>query len=84
MGKPDALSWCPDHRDSNGDNTDLVLLKPELFMIRALKGVVFEGAEQDVLKEIQAQNQEQPWEVSVMIMVKAFKDTKANIVQSVE
>jgi hypothetical protein len=31
---------------------DLVLLKPELFMIRALKEVVFEGAEQDILKEI--------------------------------
>ena len=52
MGKPDALSWHPDHGDSSGDNTDLVLLKPELFMIRALKGVAFERAEQDVLKEI--------------------------------
>jgi hypothetical protein len=52
MGKPDALSWYPDHGDSNGDNTDLVLLKLELFTIRALEGVVFKGVEQDILKEI--------------------------------
>jgi len=84
MGKPDALSWCPDHGDGNRDNMDLVLLKPELFMIRALKGVAFEGAEQDVLKEIQTQNQEQAWKDSVAIMVKTLKDTKANMVQSME
>jgi hypothetical protein len=84
MGKPDALSQHPDHRDSNGDNTDLVLLKPELFTIRALEGVAFERAEQDVLKEIQTWNQKQAWEDSVVIMVKALKDTKANMVQSVE
>jgi hypothetical protein len=52
MGKPDALSWCPDHGDGNKDNMDLVLLKPELFIIRALEGVAFKGGEQDVLKEI--------------------------------
>ena len=38
MDKPDALLWHPDHRDSNRDNMDLVLLKPELFMISALEG----------------------------------------------
>jgi len=52
MGKPDALSWHPDHRDGNRDNTDLVLLKLELFTIRALEGMTFEGVEQDILKEI--------------------------------
>ena len=84
MGKPDALSQHPDHGDGNGDNTDLVLLKPELFTIRALKGVTFEEVEQDVLKEIQAWNWEQAWEDSVAVMVKALKDTKANAVQSAE
>jgi hypothetical protein len=52
IGKPDALSQCPDCRDGNGDNVDLILLKLELFTIRTLKGVAFEEAEQDVLKEI--------------------------------
>ena len=63
---------------------DLILLKLELFTIRALEGVAFEGAEQDVLKEIQAWNQEQAWEDSVAVMVKALKDTKANAVWSIE
>ena len=84
MGKPDALLWCPDHRDGNGDDMDLVLLKPELFMIRALEGMAFEGVEQDVLKEIQAWNQEQAWEDLVAVMVKALKNAKANAVWSAE
>jgi hypothetical protein len=39
MGKPDALSRCPDHGDGAKDNADIVLLKLELFAIRALEGV---------------------------------------------
>jgi hypothetical protein len=46
----------PDHGDGSRDNADLILLKLKLFTIRALEGVAFEGAEQDVLKKIQAQN----------------------------
>jgi hypothetical protein len=46
--------------------------------------VTFEGAEQDILKEIRARNQEQAWEDSVAIMVKALKDSKANLVCSTE
>jgi len=33
MGKPDALSRCPDHGDGTEDNTNMTLLKPELFSI---------------------------------------------------
>jgi hypothetical protein len=44
--------------------------------------VTFEGTEQDILKEIRARNQEQAWGDSVAIMVKALKDSKANLVCS--
>ena len=36
-GKPDALSRRPDHGKGEDDNKDVVLLKPELFKIQALK-----------------------------------------------
>ena len=52
MGKPDALSRRADHRDGSRDNSDVTLLKPELFVVRALEGVTIEGAEKDVASEI--------------------------------
>ena len=45
MGKPDALSRRADHGTGSSDNENLVLLKPELFTIRALEGIVLEGEE---------------------------------------
>ena len=39
MGKPDALSRRLDHGKGAFDNEDVVLLRPELLAIRALKGV---------------------------------------------
>jgi hypothetical protein len=49
MGKPDALSRRADHGDRSGDNKDITLLRPELFLICALKGLTVEGEEQDIL-----------------------------------
>jgi hypothetical protein len=49
MGKPDALSRQADHGDRSGDNKDITLLRPELFVICALKGLTVEGEEQDIL-----------------------------------
>ena len=43
MGKPDALSRRPDHGKGASDNEDVVLLRPELLAIRALKGVQMKG-----------------------------------------
>jgi len=57
MGKPDTLSRRPDHGKGASDNEDLVLLRPELLAIRALKGVQMEGPEKDILKEIRQGNQ---------------------------
>jgi hypothetical protein len=44
--------------------------------------VIFGEAEQDILKEIRARNQEQAWEDSIAVMVKALKGSKANSVCS--
>jgi len=47
MGKPDALSWRPDHGNRASDNKDVILLRLELLAIRALEGVQLEGPEKD-------------------------------------
>jgi len=49
MGKPDALSCRFDHGTGTNDNSDLVLLTPKLFAVRALEGLQFTGPEQDIL-----------------------------------
>jgi len=57
MGKPDALSLRLDHGKRTSDNEDVVLLRPELLAIRALKGIQSEGLEKDILCEICQGNQ---------------------------
>ncbi|GLB33387.1 putative retrotransposable element tf2 155 kda protein type 1 [Lyophyllum shimeji] len=52
MGKPNALSHQPDHGDGSSDNTDIVLLKPEFFAVRALQGLVAAGEEDKILQDI--------------------------------
>jgi len=52
MGKCDALLWWADHGTGIDDNHNLTLLRPELFVIHALQGVTFEGAEWDITHEI--------------------------------
>jgi len=52
MGKPDALSQRPDHGKGTSDNKDVVLLRPELLAIQALKRIQLEGLEKDILREI--------------------------------
>ncbi|KAG5720262.1 hypothetical protein E4T56_gene3291 [Termitomyces sp. T112] len=52
MSKPDALSRRADHGTGAGDNNNIVLLKPELFAIRALEGIVAQGDEANILRNI--------------------------------
>ena len=47
MGKPDALSRRSDHGTGANDNSNVVLLTPKLFAVRALEGLEFTGPEQD-------------------------------------
>ena len=49
MGKPDALSCRADHGMGASDNSNIVLLPPKLFTVRALEGLEFVRPEQDIL-----------------------------------
>jgi hypothetical protein len=73
MGKPDALSQRSDHGDGKQDNENVVLLKPELFPIRALEGLTVEGEEKDIVREIQKRNREGEVEMQVTAAVKELK-----------
>jgi len=57
MGKPDTLSWRPDHGKGTSNNKDIVLLRLELIAVRALEGLYLEGPEQDMLRKIHQGNQ---------------------------
>jgi len=64
MGKLDALSRRSDHGTGTNDNSDVVLLTPKLFAVRALEGLQFTRPEQDILQDIQ-QETKQPKEEPV-------------------
>jgi len=53
MGKCNVLSQWVDHGTGIDDNCNLTLLHPEFFVIRALQGVTFKGAKQDITCEVQ-------------------------------
>jgi len=59
MGKPDALSRRSDHGTGANNNSDAMLLTPQLFAVRALEGLQFARLEQDILRDIQ-QGTKQP------------------------
>jgi len=52
MGKPDALSRRADHGTGEGDNSNITLLTPKLFAVRALEGLQVTGLEIDILRDI--------------------------------
>jgi len=64
MGKPDALSRRADHGNRALDNGNIVLLRPEFLVVRALEGVELTGIEQKILSDIRKGNrnrdQEEP------------------------
>jgi hypothetical protein len=73
MGKPNALSRRSDHSDGKQDNENIVLLKLDLFAIRALEGLTVEGEEKDIVREIQKRNREGEVEMQVTAAVKELK-----------
>jgi hypothetical protein len=77
MGKPDALSRHADHGDGSGDNNDITLLRPELSVIRALKGLTVEGEERDILQDIHCGNRTGAQEDAVAAVAQALKKSAA-------
>ncbi|KAG5730250.1 hypothetical protein E4T56_gene10573 [Termitomyces sp. T112] len=56
-----------------GDNDNIILLKPELFAIRALEEIVAQGDEANILKDIQQGNQEGAQEDAVAQAAQALR-----------
>jgi RNase H-like domain found in reverse transcriptase len=52
MGKSDALSRRSDHGSGSDNNSDLVLLQPELFVVHTLEGLTLVGEERGILWEV--------------------------------
>jgi len=84
MRKPDALSWRLDHGNGASDNEDVVLLRPELLAIRALKGVQLEGPAKDILREIRQENQKGDQEEPVTKAAKELQQASSKMVCSTE
>jgi len=84
IGKPDTLSWRPNHGKGASDNEDVVLLRLELFVIRALEEVQLEGPERDILKEICQGNQKGNQEEPVAKAVRELQQASDKTVHSAE
>jgi len=62
----------------------VILLRPELFAIQALKGIQSEGPEKDILREIRQENQNGDQEEPVAKAVRELRQTSGKMVCSME
>jgi hypothetical protein len=84
MGKSDALLRCPDHGSRSQDNSNIVLLNADLFVVCVMEAVAVEGEEHEVLRDIQAKVKEGCMDDSITLMVKGLKDSKSRMVKGAE
>lgn len=84
MGKPDALSRRADHGTGSDDNTDVTLLKPSFFALRALEGVELAGEEVGILRDIRQGNRNGDQEDAIAIVAKALRESKGQSARSAE
>src|SRR5215813_11142409 len=84
MGKPDALSRRSDHGLGSNDNENIVLLSPESFAVRALEGVVMEGVERDLLREVRKGNRDGEQEEAVAKAARELKESGGKRIHSSE
>ena len=52
MGKPNTLSGRADHGTGSNDNSNVTLLTPGFFAIRALEGLEVVREEQSILRDV--------------------------------
>jgi hypothetical protein len=76
MGKPDALSRRADHGSGSNDNSDMILLSPELFRIHALAGLNVVGEERGILKDIRRSLRDEDLEESVAKAAKNLRNDR--------
>ena len=84
MGKPDALSRRADHGDGLNNNSNLTLLTPGFFAVRALEGLELFGEEQELLRDIRKGTGEGDHEEAVAKVVKELKATWSRSVRAAE
>jgi len=84
MGKPDALSRRADHGSGSDDNSNITLLTPGFFAVRALEGLEVVGEERDILKDIRKGTRDGEKEEAVAKVVKELKATRSRTVRSAE
>jgi len=82
--KPDTLLRRLDHSKGASNNEDMVLLRPELFVIQALEGVQLEEPEQDILKKICQENQKEDQKEPVAKAVRELRQASGKTVRSME
>jgi hypothetical protein len=83
MGKPDALSRRADHGTGADDNSDIVLLSPKLFAIRALEGLQLFGPERGILRDVR-QGVKDPEEEPVAKAVRELRKSSTRSLRSAE
>jgi len=83
MGKPDALSRRSNHGTGADDNSDIVLLTPKLFAVRALEGLQFTRPEQDILRDIR-QGTKQPKDEPVARAAQELRKSSTRSLRSAE
>jgi len=62
----------------------VILLRPELFAIQALKGIQLEGPEKDILREIHRENQKGDQEEPVAKVARELRQILGKMVHSAE
>jgi hypothetical protein len=84
MGKSDALSRRADHGTGSADNSDITLLTPAFFAVRALEGIQVAGEEQDIMRDVRRGTRDAEHEEAITKVVKELKAAGHRSVRSAE
>jgi hypothetical protein len=84
MGKPDALSRRADHGTGSKDNSNITLLTPGLFTVRALEGLEAVGEERDIMRDVRRGTRDDEKEEAIAKVIKELKTTHTRSVRSAE
>jgi transposase InsO family protein len=84
MGKSDALSRRSDHGTGSDDNSNITLLTPGFFAVRALEGLQVIGEERDIMTDIRKGTRDGELEEPIAKAVKELKSTRNRSVRSAE
>jgi len=84
MGKRDVLSRRADHENGALDNENIVLLRPEFLVVRALEGVELTGVEQKILSNICKGNRNKDQEKPIAKIARELRSSANEAVHSSE